>query len=488
MIGRLPRREWAIIALLWAIVLVKGALWSLAFPLWQGPDEDDHYAVIQFIGEMGRLPDAGDDKLPDEVALSRIYADVGRLDYAPEQRQPFGDTAVGPGEEQFAAVDPALRRSFDLGVTGKLMTATPLYYVLATPVYRLTAEQTLLTRAHVQRLLAVLVSSPLVVIAWLTAAHLFPADRNLRLTIPFLVAFHPMVTEIAAVVSVDGLFFALYAAVTYLGLRVLQRGLTRGLAVAIGALFAAGMLIKPTMNAIAPPIALVVLIAWLQAPGRRRAVFWNAVLMNAVILPPVLWWMQRSLRLNNDLFYFNPVEKGHRVLQNPFYDYGFWQHLVDYYRSVWGGIFVTWWAHFGWLDTPLPPWVYDLLRGLTVLAIAGVVLLTAQRLRRRRAVGASPWRDDAWLRWGYLALCTLIPIVLMQLYDLAFWRQYGVGRGLQGRYWLTTVTPMLTFWTIGLLAWLPARAQPFAHWGLRLGMLTLNLVALLGYILPRYFL
>lgn len=74
------RREWSLIGLLFAIMLIKGALWSLAFPLWQGPDEDDHYAVIQFIGENGRLPDTTDTTLPDEIILSRTLADVGRLD------------------------------------------------------------------------------------------------------------------------------------------------------------------------------------------------------------------------------------------------------------------------------------------------------------------------------------------------------------------------------------------------------------------------
>ncbi len=53
----LSKYEWLLIALLLLIMLLKGVLWSLALPLWQGPDEEDHYNVIQFIGELGRLPD-----------------------------------------------------------------------------------------------------------------------------------------------------------------------------------------------------------------------------------------------------------------------------------------------------------------------------------------------------------------------------------------------------------------------------------------------
>ena len=94
------RQERWLIGLLFVIMLVKGALWSLAFPLWQGPDEDDHYAVIQFIGENGRLPDEADVWLPDEVALSRELADVGRLDYNPEQRQGWSSQPVGLAAHQ----------------------------------------------------------------------------------------------------------------------------------------------------------------------------------------------------------------------------------------------------------------------------------------------------------------------------------------------------------------------------------------------------
>ena len=77
------RREWGLVALLVFIMLVKGVLWSLAFPLWQGPDEDGHYGVIEGIAETGRLPDEADVFLPDEVTQSRALADVGRIPYAP---------------------------------------------------------------------------------------------------------------------------------------------------------------------------------------------------------------------------------------------------------------------------------------------------------------------------------------------------------------------------------------------------------------------
>jgi 4-amino-4-deoxy-L-arabinose transferase-like glycosyltransferase len=371
------------------------------------------------------------------------------------------------------------------------MHATPLYYLMAAIPYRLIGyEQNLLVRMQLQRLLAVLLSSPIVVVAYLITRLLFPTDSSLRLTIPILVAFQPQLTQMTAVVSVDGLFFVLYSLLIYLCLRVLRDGLNGKTAVFIGLTFVAAFLIKPKINGFVPRVALVVVYDWWRSKGERWRVVGAAVIMNAVILPPAAWWMARSWRINQDLFYFNPVIEGHRIIQNPFYDYQFLPHMLDYYQSVWGGLFVTWWAHFGWVDTALPPWVYTFLRGLTFLAILGLLWKLGRDWGKRPSF--SDWRQGRRMApalvWLFLALTLLVPMVLLQVYDLMFWREYGNGRGLQGRYWLGTVIPMLVFFAAGLLAWLPVRWRPAGHTALRIGMIALNFVSLLGYIMPRYYL
>ena len=265
------RHEWGLVALLVFIMLVKGVLWSLAFPLWQGPDEDDHYAVIQFIAETGRLPDEADVFLPDEVALSRALADVGRIPYAPEQRQTFSQTPIGPNEGALASLPPESRASVELQATGKLMHATPFYYVVAAAVYRLFDNGDLLYRAQIQRIFAVVVGAPLVVVAYLFTRLLYPHDAAMRLTIPALVAFHPMITEITAVVSVDGLLILCYSLLIYLSLVVLQSGLDWRLGLAMGLVFSVGMLTKPTLSGYAPVIALLVAYDWWRGRERRRS-------------------------------------------------------------------------------------------------------------------------------------------------------------------------------------------------------------------------
>ncbi|NJN54630.1 MAG: hypothetical protein HC804_07655 [Anaerolineae bacterium] len=211
--------------------------------------------------------------LPDEITLSRELADVGRLDYHPEQRQGWSDTAVGLREAELTQLPNYLRTSTELGTTAKLVHATPLYYIIAAIPYRLIGYAgDLLLRVQVQRLFVVLVSSPIVIVAYLIARLLFPTNAALRLTIPTLVAFQPQLTQMTAVVSVDGLFFVLYSLLIYWCLLVLYGRFTVKLAIAIGLTFAAAMLIKPTINGFAPLVALVVLYDWWRGKGRRWSV------------------------------------------------------------------------------------------------------------------------------------------------------------------------------------------------------------------------
>ncbi|MDX1416336.1 MAG: glycosyltransferase family 39 protein [Candidatus Promineifilaceae bacterium] len=483
-------QEWLLIALLLLIMLLKGILWSLALPLWQGPDEEDHYNVIQFIGELGRLPDREDTYLIDEVALSRQLADVGRLPYAPEQRQVFSTGPSGPGEESFSTIPPAMRSSFELQAVGKLNKATPLYYMIAAVPYRLFQSGDLLTRMQVQRIFALIMSCGIVVVAYLTAKLLFPTDAMMRLTIPTLVAFQPMISQMTAVVSVDGFYFLCYSLLILISIMAIRDRFDWRYGLALGIIFSIGFLTKPTLSGFAPLIAIMVLYDFWRGKGRRMQIFWGAVVMAVMILMLTSWWLVRSLRINNDLFYFNPVLEGHRIIQNPFYDYQPLVHMLDYYRSVWGGIFVTWWAHFGWLDTALPPWIYTLLRFLTFLAITGLVYWLVRNWRRRPTF--ADWiagsRNAPLVVWTFLALTLLVPIVLLQFYDLTFWWQYGNGRGLQGRYWLGTIVPMLTFFTLGLLVWVPRRWRGLGHHLLRIGMVLLSFLSLLAYVLPRFYL
>ena len=139
------------LVLLLLLTLLNGLLWSAATPLWQGPDEDGHFAATQFVAEHLRLPGHADGFRADELVLAADLADTGKLHNQPELRQAFGDGKVGPREAELRALDPVARTSYAIGAPGKLNHTSPLYYMLGALVYRLVYDADLQGRVFAVR-------------------------------------------------------------------------------------------------------------------------------------------------------------------------------------------------------------------------------------------------------------------------------------------------------------------------------------------------
>jgi len=193
------------------------------------------------------------------------------------------------------------------------------------------------------------------------------------------------------------------------------------------------------------------------------------------------WWLVRSIDLNDGELYMDEIKKGYRVITEPFFDYQgrVGKHAADYYASILGGVWGSYWAAFGWLDAPAAPVYYSLIDGVTVLGLVGLGFYLWRTFRQR-----------TWKRAGtflLLALVVLAPVVMMQLYDYVYWGQNGGGRGLQGRYFFGEMAPLFGLVLTGLLALIPERWQGMLLPLLRLGMVVANLYCLLWVVLPRYY-
>jgi hypothetical protein len=129
---------------------------------------------------------------------------------------------------------------------------------------------------------------------------------------------------------------------------------------------------------------------------------------------------------------------------------------------------------------------------LCALALVGLGLYVARRLRvwRGREDAGKPVADgrgEASLL-SYLALCAAAVVGTLGAINYYSWRARGVGGGIQGRYYLGAIVPLVVLLAVGLLDLLPARWRPLGHWLLCWGMILLNGLALFQVVLPRYYL
>lgn len=470
------------LALLLLLTLLNGLLWSAATPLWQGPDEDGHFAATQFIAEHLRLPGYDDGFRADELVLAADLADTGKLHNYPELRQAFGGGETGPHEVELNALDPATRTSYALGAPGKLNHTSPLYYMLAALVYRLAYGADLLGRVFAVRLFSVALTALMVLVSYFMTVEVLPSERDAALTVATMVSFQPMLSFVGAVVNNDILLNLTTTAAIWVLVRMWRYGITGRRAVGLGVALGLGMLTKPLIAGLALPVAGVFVREWWQQRGERRRVVLLGFLALVVALALCGWWQVRSFDLNDGELYMNEVKKGYRVITEPFFNYRGqpWQHAVDYYASIVGGVWSSYWAAFGWLDTPAAPTYYRAIDAVALLGLVGLAVCLLRAVRHRT------WREMGMTL--LLIVVVLSPVVMMHIYDYTYWIEYGVGRGLQGRYFFGQMAALFILLSTGLLTLLPKRWHGMGHLALRIGIVVANFYCLLQAMLPRYYL
>jgi 4-amino-4-deoxy-L-arabinose transferase-like glycosyltransferase len=464
------------------LTLLNGLLWSAATPLWQGPDEDGHFAATQFVAEHLRLPGHDDGFRADELVMAADLADTGKLHNHPELRQAFGDGQTGPHEAELRALDPVTRTSYAIGAPGKLNHTSPLYYMLGAAAYRLAYDADLLGRVFAVRLFSVVLTVLMVLASYFLAAEVMPGQHDAALTVAALVSFQPMLSFVGSVVNNDILLNLLTTAAIWTLVRMWRYGVSGRRTVGLGMALGLGMLSKPLIAGLALPVAWVFAREWWQRRCERRRVVLLGLLALAVALALSGWWQVRSLDLNDGELYMNEVKKGYRVITEPFFDYRGhpWQHAVDYYASTVSGVWSSYWAAFGWLDTPAAPAYYRIIDAMTLLGLLGLVVYLV------RLVTQQAWKEAGVM---FLLIATVLsPVVMMHVYDYTYWNEYGVGRGLQGRYFFGQIAALFVLLLSGLLKLLPRQWHSIGHLALRSGIVMANIYCLLQVFLPRYYL
>ncbi len=479
-------RDWGALGLILIAHLFNSLVWSAALPLWQGTDEAAHFGLAQYVAERGRLPGRDRRYLSDEIVLSNELSDAARLPFDPTQRQTFAPGTTGLREDEIAALDPALRTSFERQAVNQVMLVPPLYGLGGSLFYRLFYERDIIERSFAVRLYAILISTVSLTFVYLLArelgtgegsrpsAHLVPA------TLTLLVAFQPQFTYSVAGGTSDVLAMLWFTVLAYTVVRAARRGMTVALAAAMGVSLGLGLLTKPHLFMAGPALALLFVTLWWGARGRRGQVVLCAAIVAGLAL--LLWagWALRSYRLHGNPFYDTLWASGWVEVKDPQYEYALLEYVLDYARSLAGGLFASYWGIVGYLDTPLPALVYRILQILTLLSAAGLGMRAGRALRARRSLGEV-------VPLLLLAVLALTPMVYFGWFNYDIWRTAGIGWPLMGRHFAGPLAAQMILWLWGLAAWVPKRVRPASHLILRAGVVVLNQVFLFGYLLPRYY-
>jgi hypothetical protein len=432
--------RWALSAILFVFAAL--ALGYSAAPIWETPDEIDHYEFVRTLTATHRLPNPALHKhLQDHQAplhyllVLPINLIVNPDNLAPDSvRNPFYPWALGV-----------------LGNDNKNHYLHP-----ADEAFPYTGDRIALT-IHLMRLVSIIMGALTILSVHAAGRILWPAHPARRLLAAGVVAMWPQLVWMSSTFNNDNLIILASSVTLLLLVRQVRDGLTWRRALLLGMALGLALLSKANGLFLAIPVGVTFLLdrrTWKYAP-----------LTLAATLAIAGWWYARNLQLIGQLSgweisetYGGAIRDGSLAL-----DVGIRRLPFAY----WGAI-----ARFGHVTVGVGSWVYRLFTALAGLAGVGLVV---RLVRRQMTISAAGIRQIVltgvfMLTWvGYL------------LYQASL-----VWQGNQGRYLLPGIAAWGLIAALGLDGLIPRRAGPQIALSIPALMAPVTAICLAIYFLPTY--
>lgn len=368
------------------VAFVSAACWSVVTPPFQATDEPTHFAYTQYAVEHGQLPTSrkGSISPEEEVVLVdlrqpliRWHTENHTFSSAFEQRKLQEDLAWRPG-----------RRGDGVGGSA---ADPPLYYLLEAVPYELASAGTLLDQLELMRLLSAALAALAALFVFLFIRESLPGVPWAWTVGGLSIALSPLLGSASGAVNPDSLLFAESAAIFYCLARGFRRGLTNRLAIAIGALIAAGFLTKPNFIGLMPGVALgLIVLTFRRGPVRGGPA--TSLLAIAIAASPVCIYIFANLLAGRPGLGTASENLSAAQGRSVFSDLSYvWQSFLprlpgmsNYFHGISAPI-QLWFDRFvglyGWLDTTFPLWVCT----AAMFPACLIVLLAARALVAARA-------------------------------------------------------------------------------------------------------
>lgn len=432
--------------MLLATRLALGVAYSVIVPMWEGYDEDSHFAFARYVAARGVLPQPGDPQA--EQIWEKFQPPLYYLLIA---------IAIAPFES--GEIQPAYKRNpyvafGDAGVN----------YAIH-PEHLTGSAQTTAWAALAARLVGVLISTASVLPVYWAARRLWPSEPGAAWTAASLYAFWPQSMYVGSVITNDVLVVALSAWLFWIVAWLAHTGPRPALLAGTGAFLGGALLAKLNALGLIPMAAAGLLIALRPLSRSRRP--WAALTFLAMGGIALLAWLGSQEFIVAHLAqpqtlvdFWHSVNPGGAGLARP-------EFLLPALRHGFRSMV----AAFGRGNLEAPELVYGLWSLGIGLAAAGLALNSRQGRRPHVILSLAGWQvgglaalyfglalsqQNALLPGRYLMPALPGIVVLMT----AGWRGLVPGRWGQGLQKATAVGSVLASWALLFLVIAPAYAKP----------------------------
>jgi 4-amino-4-deoxy-L-arabinose transferase-like glycosyltransferase len=426
--------------------------YSLVNPLFESPDEFNHYDFVRYLIDRHELPVQTLGKQTEYFEPPLYYA--------------ISSLVIGavPTESYTPQVNPFFGyEAYRFGVDNKA-----LYIHSAQEAF---PYQGTALAVHLLRGFSILLGTLSLIIAFRALCEVFKRPA-LALGAVALIAFNPQFILVSSSISNDNLIILLSMLMTWLAIRIAQSGMTTRHTVIMAVLTAAAVLTKLS----AAVLILVLLAGMLIARTPRRKWISTLLIVSVAGLLLTGWWFLRNLSL-----YGEPT--GIRMWQQI---WG-WQSGVVNISDVGvalQNLWTSYWGRFGWGQIVLPDEVYGALLVIGLFSLIGLVRNLHAWRTRAGSPSSGAYSPDVDPR-GLGILMIAFGLVLAA----SLWYGLVNPAGTAGRFWFPAIMPIGGLMFYGLRGlYRPEQAQ-LDGWfvsGVYGLMIVLSLGSLIGVIAPAY--
>ena len=456
------KQTYVFISLILVAHMSLGIAFSLATPIFEPPDEANHYLFVRYLQLVHQLPVQGLDPDGPRAHHPPLYYVLGAF-----------LTAWVPGQGGADRVVMTLNphtwfRYGDPQIENKAL------WVHYTPDERWPYRGPALA-VHLLRLLSVGFSTLAVWLTYLAAQHMRPGDEPFALLAAGLLGFNSMVLFMSGVVQNSTAAITSTAAVLYVLARFTRQGFTFARWMWVGVAFALGVLLQTSALTLVVPVGVVLVYdAW-------RSRKFSALLLGAAgfLLPIAMidgWWFVRNQVLYGDWTANSTIAA--------LWTYGPIMPLDVALYLVGTGIV----GRFGQgLMVEFPAPLYLGVGVLALISLAGLIGSASVNMRQALAQPNGTWlkklgallTPDVML-WSVQVITVVAVSAALVVY------LYKYIHGVHGRYLFTAFPAMALLFAAGALVWVRPRSQG----RLTLAVLTLfaalAVYGLFGLLIPTY--
>lgn len=432
----------SLLRLLIIAAFLNALSWVILIPVWQYPDEQAHFAQVQYIAEIGGIPqnnrshDTSFEVAISEKILGTERDDLGnnKFTYHPQFKLNYSNTTIGPDEEIITSLPESAKSQM---VKNEATLNPPLYYSLAASVYKVFSRESLFTRVLAVRIMSAIIFLGIIIVAYKIGQLIFAKDKILPIALAAIVATKPMLVFSSTGVLPDTLVIFLFSLFILAGLSIISKGWTFG---KIFLLITILILGAATRQNFLISLFILPLVFLYQVVINVKAR--TKIIISISILIVILFIASYFIPALDFIHRFDYPESSRKIRDNPLWNLTFFDHLTWTLRHSITEVWPWYWGVYKWLSLTLPPIVYQIINRVIPLAIVGVGIRTLIIVKRK------DWRNGTWL--FFFIVTITVYFLAITTFDFLYRRNNGFSFGIQGRYFFPVIIPVLALILTGI--------------------------------------